>query len=117
MSPGPIRTATAAATDVGRRRSDNEDRYAVWTSDDDPAGSPEALLVVCDGMGGSNAGEVASRLAVDTVLRLYEEHHGEDPLEALTAVLAVFGYVSVERERFQELEKMRAEREREREGA
>jgi protein phosphatase len=87
LSPGPIRTATAAATDVGRRRSDNEDRYAVWTSDDDRAGSPEALLVVCDGMGGSNAGEVASRLAVDTVLRVYEEKHGEDPLEALTAAV------------------------------
>jgi protein phosphatase len=84
LSAGVLRTATAAATDVGKRRTDNEDRYAVWTSDDDPAGSPEVLLVVCDGMGGSNAGEVASRLAVDTVLRVFEEQHGSDPLAALS---------------------------------
>jgi PPM family protein phosphatase len=73
-----------AATDVGLRRPQNEDSHGQWI----PAAAEErnrrgALLVVADGMGGSRAGEVASRLAVDTVLRCYREAPGLDPLEDL----------------------------------
>jgi protein phosphatase len=50
-----------ALSDVGRRRPHNEDRYLADTQ--------LGLYVVCDGMGGGNAGEVASALAVETIHR------------------------------------------------
>jgi PPM family protein phosphatase len=49
-----------AETNIGRKRSHNEDCYAA-----EPA---LGLYVVCDGMGGGNAGEVASRMAIDAIL-------------------------------------------------
>lgn len=83
LSPAQFRTATAAATDVGRRRTGNEDCFSLWTAD---AGHPQAadtLLVVCDGMGGSNAGEIASRMAVDAVVREFAAAPPDDTATAL----------------------------------
>ncbi len=59
----------AALTDVGRQRDHNEDNFLV----DKKLG----LFVVCDGMGGHAAGEVASALAVRT---LHEEIKRESDL-------------------------------------
>jgi serine/threonine protein phosphatase PrpC len=55
-------------TDVGRRRTLNED--AIFLSD--------SLFVLCDGMGGHKAGEVAAQLAVD-VIAAFAKRSGEDP--------------------------------------
>jgi protein phosphatase len=55
----------AAASDAGRSRGHNEDSWCV-----DPA---TGLLAVADGMGGYNAGEVASSLAVQSVAACLRE--------------------------------------------
>lgn len=54
-----MRLKVGAATSVGRVRPINEDAFL--------ANAEAGLFVVCDGMGGAAAGEVASRLAVETI--------------------------------------------------
>jgi len=56
---GSIVLSAGAATDRGRVRDGNEDAFIV-----DPP-----MYAVADGMGGMNAGEVASALAVGTLLQ------------------------------------------------
>lgn len=59
----PVTVSAAGATDVGKKRKHNEDAIAM-----DHARS---LYVLADGMGGYAAGEVASQMCVDTILRAY----------------------------------------------
>lgn len=56
------------ATDVGRVREGNEDSLVVVQLEGSRKG--QVLVAVADGMGGHNAGEVASALAVDAVKRV-----------------------------------------------
>ena len=52
-------------TDTGRTRPNNEDSFVIL---------PEAsIMMVADGMGGHNAGELASRAAIESMVRLVEQ--------------------------------------------
>ena len=62
-SASGITVQFAAATDIGCRRGNNEDSFGYDTQNH--------LYVVCDGMGGSAAGEVASNLAVRTLIESF----------------------------------------------
>ena len=59
-----ILVSAAGQTDTGQRRKKNEDSYVIL---DD-----QNLFVVADGMGGHAGGEVASKIAVDTIAAAFK---------------------------------------------
>jgi protein phosphatase len=74
----------AALTDVGVRRSHNQDAYGVF-----PANSLEVwqerghIFLVADGMGAHAVGELASELAADLIVHTYQKHASTGPVAAI----------------------------------
>jgi protein phosphatase len=74
----------ASQTDVGVRRSHNQDAHVLA-----PASDPEQwrqrghVFLVADGMGAHAVGELASKMAVDNIPHIYSKHAGEGAVPAL----------------------------------
>ena len=71
-------------TDVGLKRNMNQD--FVYASDQ-PVGSLSNLYIVADGMGGHNAGDLASRTTVETVVDYIEGAKEKRPIPLLDAAI------------------------------
>lgn len=66
-----------SATDVGMVRKMNQDSVFCM---EEPIGNLPNLFVVADGMGGHKAGDLASRLTVDTIIDVVENFEDTDPI-------------------------------------
>jgi protein phosphatase len=78
----------AALTDIGFRRRNNQDSYAVQIAADREQWDRRGhLFLVADGMGGHAVGELASKIAADTIPHTYLKLADDDPAVALKAAV------------------------------
>lgn len=74
----------ASLSDVGMRRSNNQDNLCVsMASSMEQWQRKGHLLVVADGMGAHAAGELASKIAIDHIPHLYAKYNDDPPPIAL----------------------------------
>jgi protein phosphatase len=78
----------AALSDIGVRRHNNQDSYAVQIAGDREQWSDRGhLFLVADGMGGHAVGELASKIAADTIPHTYHKLREQDVGPALKAAV------------------------------
>jgi protein phosphatase len=78
----------ACKTDLGRVRENNEDKFEYFVpGDDSTLASRGQVFIVCDGMGGHAAGQIASELTAKTFIDVYLHHPAEEPAAAMEAAV------------------------------
>ncbi len=73
-----------SVTNIGRKRKINQDY--VYSSEQ-PVGNLPNLFLVADGMGGHNAGDYASQVAVETIVESAADSPETDPLRILDGAI------------------------------
>src|SRR5438105_2178401 len=80
----------AALSDIGFRRRNNQDTYAVQIAKDREEWQRRGhLFLVADGMGGHAVGELASKIAADTIPHTFHKSTDEDQPAALKAAVVM----------------------------
>jgi serine/threonine protein phosphatase PrpC len=80
----------ASISDIGFRRRNNQDSLSVQICNDQEAwGSHGHLFMVADGMGGHAVGELASKMAVDTIPHTFFKTRDQDVTTALKNAIEV----------------------------
>ena len=104
----PFKFKLGAQTNVGCVRTNNEDNFVVsadlnageWLLPRDchtvfTLGNKGAMLVVADGMGGLEAGEIASRIAVDTMKEFFSADKITDEIVKDASTIRKYMYEAV----------------------
>lgn len=86
----------ACKTDLGRTRENNEDKFEYFIAEDERLLANKGhVFVVCDGMGGHAAGQIASELASKTFIEVYQNHPAAETESALrSSVIAANRFVN-----------------------
>lgn len=80
-----LRLTAAGRTDIGRKRENNEDKYEIFQPETAAlVAARGAAFVVCDGMGGHAAGQIAAEIGTRTFLEVYYGHPAAETETALT---------------------------------
>jgi protein phosphatase len=88
LSDGQGVVEHAALTDVGLRRANNQDTYAVALAGDELDWRRRGhLFMVADGMGAHAAGELASQMACESIPHTFRKMLDRAPVEALKSAI------------------------------
>ena len=82
------RVTVACKTDLGRVRENNEDKFEFFLPESDSLLASRGLVfLVCDGMGGHAAGQIASELTAKTFIDVYLNHPASEASVAMSGAV------------------------------
>jgi len=95
-----MKLEVASLSHIGQIRQRNEDSLGHFEPADENVRRDKGMLfIVADGMGGHRGGEIASKLAVDTIIAAYYSPEPKDPIEAFQQAFDNANRVIIEKSR------------------